>query len=85
MEAVEWIDSGLHIDEGWSTLEVYKSLARAWHGKVTTVGFPIYEDDQVLVIALSRDDESDHYFGGQLIAKSSINSRQKLTGVPNDR
>ena len=78
MEFVEWIDSGLHIDEGWAKLEVYKSVAKGWNGRVTTVGFPIYEDDQVLVLALSRDNANDSYFGGQLIARDSIVRRVPL-------
>lgn len=81
MEAVEWVDSGLHIDEGWAPLDVYRSVAREWTGKVTTVGIPIYEDDERLVLALSRDDERDHVFGAQLIAKNCIVSRIVLTGL----
>lgn len=76
--AVEWIDSGLHIDEGWATLDVYRSVARGWNGTVTTIGFPIYEDDERVVLALSRDHQRDHYFGAQLIWQRSIVSRKKL-------
>ena len=78
MEAVEWTDSGLHIDEGWAHLDVYRSVAKEWDGTVTTVGFPIYEDDDRLVLALSRDHQRDHYFGAQLIAKASITKRYTL-------
>lgn len=79
MLAVDWIDSGLHIDEGWATLEVYQSVAREWNGTVTTVGFPIYEDDDRLVLALSRDHQRDCYYGAQLILKSCITKRYVLT------
>lgn len=78
MEAVEWVDSGLHIDEGWASLDVYRSVAKEWDGKVTTVGFPIYEDDECLVLALSRDHQRDHFYGAQLIAKAAITQRCKL-------
>lgn len=79
MLAVEWIDSGMHIDEGWAHLDVYRSVAKKWDGTVTTVGFPIYEDDERLVLALSRDHEREHCYGAQLIAKVSITRRYVLT------
>lgn len=79
MEAVEWTDSGLHIDEGWASLEVYRSVAKGWDGTVTTVGFLIYEDDERLVLALSRDHQRDCVYGAQLIAKGSIITRTNLS------
>jgi hypothetical protein len=78
VEVVEWIDSGLHIDKGWESLDVYRSVAKAWSGKVTTVGFPIFEDSQVVVLALSKDEDNDYYFGAQLIAKKSITFRKEV-------
>lgn len=78
MERIEWIDSGLHIDEGWASLEVYQSVAKGWDGTVTTIGFPIYEDDDRIVLALSRDHQRDHYYGAQLILKSCIKARDVL-------
>ena len=78
MECIEWIDSGLHIDEVWASLEVYRSVAREWDGTVTTIGFPIYEDEDRVVLALSRDHQRDCYFGAQLILKSCIKKRDIL-------
>lgn len=81
MEAVEWVDSGLHIDEGWAPLDIYRSVAKDWNGTVTTVGFPIYEDERCLVLALSKDHQRGHCYGAQLIAVDSIVSRKKLGPV----
>lgn len=83
MEAVEWIDSGMHIDQGWAELEVYRSVAKQWNGRVTTVGIPIYEDDRMLVLALSRDDANGNAFGAQLIALSAIVKRTVLVPAEN--
>ena len=79
MEAVEWTDSGLFIDEGWEELDVYQSVAKDWDGTVLTVGIPIYEDDRCLVLGLSRDNQRGHVYGAQLISKSSITKRITLT------
>jgi len=78
MERIDWTDSGMHIDEGWAHLDVYRSVAREWTGSVTTVGIPIYEDDRVVVLALSCDQGNGMVFGAQLIQKASISYRTTL-------
>ncbi len=77
-EKVTWTDSGLQMTPGWADLSVYESAAREWTGTVTTIGMPIYEDDNVLVLGLSYDAENDNYYGAQLIAKNCVRSREVL-------
>lgn len=79
VERVVWTDSGMHIDHGWATTDVYRSSATKWQGSVVTVGQVLYEDDDVLVIGLSHDKANDTWFGAQLIAKANITRRDQWT------
>lgn len=78
VERVVWTDSGMFIDKGWANTDAYRSAAEAWQGDVVTIGQPIYEDDEVLVLGLSHDRCHDNWFGAQLIAKACIKERRTL-------
>lgn len=79
IERVEWTDSGMHMDHGWASTEVYRSSAREWEGTVITVGQLLHEDENVVVLGLSHDAAHDHWFGAQLINKAAITKRETLT------
>lgn len=79
IEMVTWTDSGLQMHtDGWSNLDVFVSQAKKWNGVVTTVGTLIYEDENVLVLALSHDKENDAYYGAQLVWKPCVIERTEL-------
>lgn len=77
-ERIIWTDSGMFLDEGWASLDVYQRQAREWDGDVETIGRVLYEDDKVLVVGLSHDRQNDNWYGAQLIAKACITNRETL-------
>lgn len=78
LERITWIDSGMLINDEWSTTAVYKKAAKDWTGRVTTVGALVHEDDKVVVLGLSFDTENKHWYGAQLIYKPCIVDRVRL-------
>lgn len=78
MILVEWTDSGMHLSEGWETVEKLVSRYRKHGSVVTTVGMLVHEDDEVLVVGLSHDLGNDTYFGAQVIHRAAIRRTQEL-------
>lgn len=78
IERITWIDSGMHLDEGWASTAVYAERAKNWNGEVVTVGTVFHEDDKVVVVGLSRDTGNGNWYGAQLIYKSCITEREEL-------
>jgi hypothetical protein len=59
LEEITWIDSAKSWSAGWYDPETIIDSAKAWQGQSTTVGFVIHEDERVVVLAQTLDDESD--------------------------
>lgn len=81
VERIVWIDSGMFIDKGWATTQVYRDSIAGWRGDVESVGTVMFEDDDVVVLGLSRDIVNDTWYGAQLIHKPCISYREAL-GAP---
>ena len=77
--AVRWLDSGMHIDKGWASLEDYRKDTSTQRMTVVTVGILMHEDEETLLIGQSFDPAHDHWVGGQLIVKENIIDRNWLT------
>lgn len=77
-ERVVWQDSGLHISQGWQDLRTALNDFRPENLLVTTVGLVAEESDEVLVMGLSFSESTKTWFGLQVIAKNSIQSREEL-------
>ena len=78
MEAIEWVDSGLSFASTWLDERSVIERAKEWDGRVTTVGHVIFEDDDRIVLGLSRDHETGYWAGCFAIYKSAIIARCKL-------
>ena len=76
--AVKWLDSGMHIDKGWASLEDYRKDTETSRMTVVTVGILMHEDDQTILIGQTYDPSHDHWVGGQLILKENVVSRNFL-------
>lgn len=77
-EHVVWRDSGLHIHDGWQTLD---DAMKDWHQDkmiVHTVGIVADDREDVLILGLSLDRDNMHWFGLQVIYKKNIISREVL-------
>lgn len=79
MERIEWVDSGLAFASTWLDEATIKQRASEWDGKVVTVGQVIFEDEERIIMGLSRDTENDNWAGCFLIWKPSIIDRKALT------
>ncbi len=75
--AIDWLDSGMQIVNGWDTVTDHLKNWRLNDMRVSTVGAFAYEDDDVVGLALSSTSES-HVFGLQLIVKNNIISVKRL-------
>lgn len=82
--AVRWLDSGMHIDKGWASLEDYRANTETARMQVVTVGILMHEDDETILIGQSFDPAHDTWVGGQLIVKENVISRNWLEGVVED-
>lgn len=78
IEQIDWIDSGAWLGDEWHSLDVYKSRIKGWTGHVTTIGTVMHEDENVVVLGLSKDLDNDAWYGAQLIYKPCIVYRRTL-------
>lgn len=78
MVKVRWLDSGMHIDKGWASLEDYRKDTGTARMEVITVGFLMHEDEETLLVGQSYDPAHDHWVGGQLIVKANVLARIDL-------
>ena len=78
IEYVRWLDSGTHLHDGWMQLDIVKQQAPSCLQEVDTVGHVVYEDEEVIVLGLSVDENNSTVFGAQVIAKSCIKHRATL-------
>lgn len=75
---VRWRDSGIHIHDGWQTIEEAMKNFSPDNMIVDSVGIVADETDDVLVLGLSLDEENLAWFGLQVIYKQNIISREVL-------
>lgn len=79
LEEITWIDSAKSWSTGWYSLEYITKEATEWSGTSNTVGYVVYEDDRVLVLAQTLDNESDKIANMFLLYKPCILNRKELT------
>lgn len=77
LEEITWIDSAKSWAAGWHSLDWIATEAKEWSGTSTTVGFVVYEDDRVLVMAQTIDNESDKLANLFLLYKPCILNRRE--------
>lgn len=71
---IQWRDSGKWIS-GWKSREEIESEDTE---VVETVGYKMYETDDTVYLALTRDMRRENFFGVQLIDKKNIVSERLL-------
>lgn len=81
LERVVWVDSGLSYASTWLDEDTIVDRAKAWDGRVSTVGHVIYEDDTRIVLGLSWDKETGNWAGAFLIYKPAIIEREEISRV----
>lgn len=77
---VRWIDSGMHVDHGWDTLDKYKEDIESMCLTVETVGKLMHETDDALMVGLTHDPTRSAWYGAQIICKSNIIEVVYLSG-----
>lgn len=80
LEEITWIDSGKLWTANWHGIEWIIEQAKAWTGSNTTVGYVIYEDERVVLLAQTLDDEANNVAGIFLIHVPSITERKIYNG-----
>ncbi len=75
---IQWIDSGMHVDKGWKSLEDYKTDINISKATVETVGILMHEDEDSLMVGLSYDPTHDAWYGAQWVLKPNIVSVEYL-------
>lgn len=73
---IDWLDSGMQLDLGWKTIDEHLAGWQLNDMRVTTIGLFVYEDEDVVGLALSQCGEA--IFGLQLIVKNNIITSQRL-------
>ena len=66
---VEWLDSGAHHVDGWQTKYEIRNVSLS---TVTTAGYCFLETDGKIYVGQSWDENNEHFFGTQIIAKTNI-------------
>jgi hypothetical protein len=69
---VKWLDSGMHISDGWQPLLDAMGNFQMTDLHVTTVGILADENDEVLIVGLSQNEPNGHWFGLQIIVKQNV-------------
>lgn len=57
LEEITWIDSAKSWAAGWHSMEWIIQEATTWVGESTTVGYVVHEDDRVIILAQTIDQE----------------------------
>lgn len=75
---VIWTDSGFHHDEGWAPIETF--MAADVHAmRVETVGIWMGENEEVIAVAQSRDEDNCNWLAAQIILKSCVVKKEWLS------
>lgn len=69
-----WMDSGLHVNLGWSKREDHMHDTTM----VESVGLWLGQTDTMLFVANSRDRENDNWLGSQTIWRPSVKTIEFL-------
>lgn len=73
---IEWLDSGMHINEGWAPVAEHLKNWKIDNMLVKSAGILVYDDDDVIGLGLSISEangkENEMIFGLQLIFKANI-------------
>lgn len=78
IERVTWVDSGFHISDGWKPVVDTLSDFHFDDMRVTSAGYLIYEDDDMIALTTTYNEKTESAFGLQLIAKSNITKREVI-------
>jgi hypothetical protein len=79
LEVIRWRDSGMHLaSDEWTSITELRARSVLSGMEVTTVGMLVHEDDHVVILGLSIDEEGGSVVGAQAIWKASILERRVL-------
>lgn len=84
VEVVRWLDSGMALSDGWQSPEWFKERARTESMEVVSVGIPMHEDDEVVVLAATWDPALDQYLNAQVIVKANILARSEVASLDDE-
>lgn len=78
LEEITWVDSAKSWSAGWYDPNAIIDQVKSWHGKSTTVGYVIHEDERVVLLVQTLDNESDKIANVFLIYVPCILERRVL-------
>jgi hypothetical protein len=77
---ITWEDTGQHMAQSWTPIDMIKERAQELNTFVTTVGYVLEWNDDFVLIAQNVDSENGNVAGVMRIARSSIKESIKPEG-----
>jgi hypothetical protein len=71
---ITWEDTGQHMAQSWTPVDMIKERATELNTYITTVGYVLEWNDDFVLIAQNIDSENGNVAGVMRIARSSIKS-----------
>jgi hypothetical protein len=69
---ITWEDTGQHMAQGWTSLDIIKERAQELSTLVKTIGYVLEYNDDFVLIGQNVDTENGNVAGVMRIARSSI-------------
>lgn len=81
MVLIRWLDSGMAIARGWASVDEYVKSATGGKDvmEAETIGYLVFEDENIVLIAQTLDLGNEQMLNAQAIAKTCIHERVELT------
>lgn len=84
IEHIRWVDSGFHITDGWRPVMETMADFKFDNMQCESAGYVVYEDEYVIALTTTWNEETESAFGLQLIAKQNILSREVILHAPSE-
>jgi hypothetical protein len=78
LEKIYWRDIGGITDSWLSTEEILVEAEKRYNEVCESVGWVVFENDDYIVLAATRDPSQDTWHDGSMIMKSVIILREKI-------
>lgn len=75
---VEWLDSGAVVSDGWTSLEdTIEKTKGVDFLHAETVGYVVYEDEDIIIMAQTLDMDAEKLLNAQVIARDAVFNREE--------
>lgn len=78
VELVQWLDTGLAVNDGWMDTSYVVSRAHHLARPVTSSGIVMHEDEEAIVLAGAYAKDTGQWLNAHAILKSAIVGRRTL-------